>query len=116
MSESPAERGYDIGLAENDGYRVLIIRAGHRGTERIVPPAGEKHAFEVDLWAREVQVCMSPKGRSVRVFVDQREVRRQAQDADSAYGAALRALRDQRPDEFEVLLAAERKRRRLDDA
>jgi hypothetical protein len=55
-------------------YRIVKIDAGNRGTKRIVPPAGEAHAFNVDQWARRVEVSVSPTGRSVRVWVDGREV------------------------------------------
>lgn len=62
-------------VSTQDGTQLLIVRAGPRGTERIVPPAGEDYAFDRDLWARKVTVSVSPKGRSVRVFVDDVEVR-----------------------------------------
>jgi hypothetical protein len=55
-------------------YEVVHIRAGRRGKQRIVPPAGEDFAFDVDRWARRVEVQVSPTGRSVRVFVDGKEV------------------------------------------
>jgi hypothetical protein len=57
------------------GYDILNIGAGHRGTKRIVPPAGEDYAFDVPKWARQVEVVVSPTGRSVRVFVDGQEVK-----------------------------------------
>lgn len=53
---------------------MVTINAGHRGTERVVPPAGEAWAFERDVWDREVGVYVSPTGRSVRVFVDGVEI------------------------------------------
>lgn len=56
------------------GYEQLAIKAGPRGTERIVPPAGEEYAFDVALWARRVVISISPAGRSVRVWVDGTEV------------------------------------------
>lgn len=55
-------------------YRTVNVRAGWRGRRRIVPPAGEAHAFDVDDYAREVEVTVSPTGRSVRVYVDGVEV------------------------------------------
>lgn len=58
-----------------DGYATMTIAAGNRGTERIVPPAGEEHAYDHQRWARSVQVTVSPTGRSVRVFVDGVEVK-----------------------------------------
>jgi hypothetical protein len=56
------------------GASQVDIRAGFRGTERVVPPAGEDHAYDRDLWERHVQVYVSPTGRSVRVFVDGQEI------------------------------------------
>lgn len=56
-------------------YAVLNVRAGNRGTERVVPPAGEDYAFDRQLWARRVQVSVSPSGRSVRVWVDGQEIK-----------------------------------------
>jgi hypothetical protein len=52
----------------------LEIRAGNRGVHRVVPPAGEAHAYERQEWARRISVYVSPTGRSVRVWVDGREV------------------------------------------
>lgn len=58
----------------NGTYEVVKVGAGKCTTERIVPPAGERHAFYVDRWSCNVEVCVSPTGRSVRVFVDGDEV------------------------------------------
>jgi hypothetical protein len=58
------------------GAREVIVRAGNRGVERIVPPAGDLWAFDRPLWEREVMVYVSPTGRSVRVFVDGIEIPR----------------------------------------
>ena len=57
------------------GAEEVRVRAGRKRTERIVPPAGEEHAFDRDVWTREVAVYVSRTGRSVRVFVDGKEVR-----------------------------------------
>ena len=62
------------GRKKGTTHYQVELNCGWRGKERIVPPAGEKHAFEVDTWARRVTVCISPTGRSVRVFVDGVEV------------------------------------------
>lgn len=67
----------DDGTADGrryDGAAQITVRAGRRGVERIVPPAGDDHAFEVERWGREVTVYVSPTGRSVRVWVDGAEV------------------------------------------
>lgn len=80
----PSERKSAVGVRQPqisygyhsiDGYSVMTIDAGNRGTERVVPPAGEAYAFDRQLWARSVQVSVSPTGRSVRVFVDGVEVK-----------------------------------------
>ena len=64
----------EISHYEHDGYVVAHIRAGNRGTVRVVPPAGEDYAFDRQEWAHRVEVCVSPTGRSVRVWVDGVEV------------------------------------------
>lgn len=67
---------YDLsGISPKLG-RVVHVDAGHRGVRHVVPPAGEDYAFDVDLWARRIEVYVSPTGRSVRVFVDGREVKK----------------------------------------
>lgn len=73
--QSPTERFSLSHYARvDDGGEVLIVRAGKCTTERVVPPAGENHAFDVERWTRRVEVYVSPTGRSVRVFVDGTEV------------------------------------------
>jgi hypothetical protein len=71
------EKHVDIWHGRFDGRTVVTVRAGFRGMERVVPPAGEMHAFEQDLWERDVQVYVSRTGRSVRVWVDGNEVKKQ---------------------------------------
>lgn len=66
----------NIRTAEYDGRTSVRVDAGHRGWERIVPPAGEEYAFDVQQWARSVEVYVSPTGRSVRIWVDGKEVSR----------------------------------------
>ena len=63
---------YVFGDTGREGTKV---RAGYRGTEHVVPPAGEDYAFDREQWAREVEVYVSPTGRSVRVWVDGEEVK-----------------------------------------
>ena len=58
------------------GWDVLKIGAQPTFVERIVPPAGEAHAFDVQHYRRNVEVYVSPTGRSVRVWVDGVEVKR----------------------------------------
>lgn len=55
---------------ELDGYAHLIVRCGTKKTVLVVPPAGEKYAFDRDVWSHRVDVAVSPTGRSVQVFVD----------------------------------------------
>lgn len=66
---------FEVGRYGHEGYEVLVVRAGNRGEKRIVPPAGEKHAFMSEQWARRVEISVSPTGRSVRVWVDGVEVK-----------------------------------------
>ena len=56
-------------------YQVVKIGAGKCITERVVPPAGETFAFNIDHWSRNVELYVSPTGRSVRVYVDGIEVK-----------------------------------------
>ena len=55
-------------------YDVLKVGAMPTFVERIVPPAGEAFAFDVQHYRRSVEISVSPTGRSVRVWVDGREV------------------------------------------
>lgn len=57
-----------------DPHRAIKVRAGRRWTERIVPPAGEAYAFDVERWPVEVEVTVSPGGRVVRLHVNGTEV------------------------------------------
>lgn len=59
-----------------NGGRAVEIRAGRRQVERTVPPAGEDYAFDYQHWERCVTVYVSPTGRSVRVFVDGKEIKK----------------------------------------
>ena len=43
--------------------------------EHIVPPAGEDHAFFRQHYKRTVEISVSPTGRSVRIWVDGKEIR-----------------------------------------
>lgn len=70
-----APQHYEVRSFEFRGYTQVEIGAGPLPPERIVPPAGEEHAFEVPRWRRRVTVSISPTGRSVRVWVDGEEVR-----------------------------------------
>jgi hypothetical protein len=67
-------RAHLIGLP--DDRDVIVVEAGVRTTERVVPPAGEAYAFDRHIWTRRVEVYVSATGRSVRVWVDGQEVPR----------------------------------------
>ena len=58
-----------------EGYHVASIDAGPRELVHVVPPAGERYAFDRQEYARRVEVSVSPTGRSVRVWVDGTEVK-----------------------------------------
>lgn len=66
---------YDARGYRYKGYEVLRVMAGNRGDKRVVPPAGEDHAFTTTEWSRRVEISVSPTGRSVRVWVDGVEVK-----------------------------------------
>lgn len=55
------------------GYETVIVKAGRRKTTRVVPPAGEAFAFDRHDWTRRIEVCVSPTGRSVRVWINGEE-------------------------------------------
>lgn len=57
-------------------WQCVTVQAVRTRVERIVPQAGEEHAFDVQHWKRTVDVYVSPSGRSVRIFVDGEEVGR----------------------------------------
>lgn len=66
---------FNLSVAALDGRRQITVRAGRCRTERVVPPAGEEHAFDREIWDREVAVYVSATGRSVRVWIDGVEVK-----------------------------------------
>lgn len=59
---------------ESGDRRLVKVRAGRWSLRRIVPPAGEAHAFDVVDWPYEVEVAVSPSGRKVRLHVNGHEV------------------------------------------
>lgn len=75
MSAEHAELQVSTWSDPRGQHTQVTVRAGIKHVERIVPPAGEAYAFDVDVWPSTVNVYVSPKGRSVRVFVDGVEVR-----------------------------------------
>lgn len=69
------QQHYDLSILRHAGYETVVIGAGSPKVERIVPPAGEDHAFDRVEWKRRVEVSVSPTGRSVRVWVDGQEIK-----------------------------------------
>ena len=55
-------------------YRNLRIDCVPTVVERIVPPAGETYAWDYQHHRRSVEITISPTGRSIRIFVDGKEV------------------------------------------
>lgn len=66
---------FDVHHFGYEGRELLTVRLGNDGTQRIVPPAGERFAFDRTIWRRTVECAVSPTGRSVRVWVDGVEVK-----------------------------------------
>lgn len=52
------------------GRACINVKAGRKKVERIVPPAGEKYAFDRDVYPVNVEVMVSRTGRSVQVHVN----------------------------------------------
>lgn len=58
----------------DDPYDIIHVRAGRNWVERVVPPAGEAHAYDTRRWEHRIEVTVSPTGRSVRVHVNGVEI------------------------------------------
>ena len=56
-------------------WECLKINVVPTRVERVVPPAGEAHAFDVQHYKRTLEIYVSPTGRSVRIYVDGVEVK-----------------------------------------
>jgi hypothetical protein len=67
---------YEITEFVFQGYTIIKFDVGRREVKRVVPPAGENYAFDVQKWARRIQVSISPTGRNVHIHVDGTEVAR----------------------------------------
>lgn len=65
---------FNVTVSGYEGRRQINVRAGRNRVERIVPPAGEAFGFDRTVWDHEVNVYVSPTGRSVRVWIDGAEV------------------------------------------
>ena len=55
-------------------YENVTVRAGIPNVVHVVPPSGEKYAFDRVDYPHEVQITVSPTGRSVQVYVDGKRV------------------------------------------
>ena len=56
-------------------WQNLKVNVWPTWVEHIVPPAGEDHAFFFQHYKRQVEIGVSPTGRSVRIWVDGEEIR-----------------------------------------
>ena len=56
-------------------WRRLTVDIWPTWVEHIVPPAGEDNAFFYQHYKRRVEISVSPTGRSVRIWVDGKEIR-----------------------------------------
>lgn len=75
MPVGAMRENYAITVGRFDTHETIIVSAGSPKVERIIPSAGEKYAFDRVTWARRVEVTVSPTGRTVRVWVDGKEVK-----------------------------------------
>jgi hypothetical protein len=51
-------------------YTIAQVYAGAPTVEHVVPPAGERYAFDRKDWPVNVQVTVSPSGSTVQVHVN----------------------------------------------
>lgn len=69
---------YTFGNDDKDplkDYFMVRVKAGRQKSQRIVPPAGEDYAFERVDFPVNVEVMISPTGRSVQVHVNGERVK-----------------------------------------
>lgn len=55
-------------------WTIHKIGAGVPTVRKVTPAAGDSYAYEVVEYPRNIEVAVSPSGRSVRVYVDGLEV------------------------------------------
>ena len=48
----------------------VIVKTGKMKVEHVIPPAGERFAFDREDWPHRVVVSVSPTGRSVHIWKD----------------------------------------------
>jgi hypothetical protein len=72
--QDPVRQLAEVEHFTHDGALSLTVKAGRWRDERVVPPAGEEHAFTRRVWPHRVVVAVSPTGRSVRVWVNGRRI------------------------------------------
>lgn len=51
-------------------YETVRISADLIDTEHVVPPAGEKYAFDRRIYRHNIEVTISPTGRSVQIHAN----------------------------------------------
>lgn len=59
---------FNVRARDTKPYRCIKIDLGPRGQERKVAPSGD--VWYWDLWARNVEITISPNGRRIHVHVD----------------------------------------------
>lgn len=65
-----------LSYRHRDGlWQNLRVDIWPTSVEHIVPPAGEDYAFDFQHHRRDVEISVSPTGRSVRIWVDGKEIR-----------------------------------------
>ena len=55
-------------------YIEVIVKTGKMKVEHIIPPAGERFAFDREDWPHQIIVSVSPTGRSVHVWKDNEKI------------------------------------------
>jgi hypothetical protein len=58
-----------------DRGEVLYIDCVPTTVTHVIPPAGDEYAFDIQNYKRRVEIYVSKTGRSVRVWVDGKEIK-----------------------------------------
>lgn len=66
---------WDLRLISFRGYQEVEIVGGKRQTIHVVPPAGEKYAYDREDWSERITVTISPTGRSIRIYRNGQELK-----------------------------------------
>lgn len=62
------------GTYELNGYGRLTAKCGAPRVEHIVPPAGDDHAFDRVVRPLDIEIMVSPTGRSTRMWINGVEI------------------------------------------